>query len=101
MSTERLTVPLQGLTSAAWVADLERVMRQQDGVIWATVNFAAEEANIVYDPAEFDLARLAKAVNEQGCQVVLGAREIANLRSTLPIRRRRLQPRAIWQSWHS
>ncbi len=101
MSAERLTVPLRGLTSAACVAGLEDVMRQQEGVIWAIVNFAAEEANIVYDPATFDLARLAQAVNEHGCEVVLGAREIASLRSTLPIRGRTLQPKFLWRAWRS
>jgi P-type Cu2+ transporter len=101
MSEERLTLPLRGLTSAACVCALERVMREQEGVIWATVNFAAEEANIVYDPATFDLARLAKVVNEQRCAVVLGVAEITSLRSTLPIHRRRLQPEILWRAWRS
>ncbi len=101
MNGMRLTVPLRGLTSAAWVAELERVMRQQEGVIWATVNFAAEEANIVYDPAGFDLARLAKAVEEQGCTVVVGPDQITSLRSTLPIHGHRLQPQVLWRTWRS
>jgi copper chaperone CopZ len=54
------------------VCELERVMGEQEGIIWATVNFAAGEANIVYDPGSFDLASLAKVVNEQGYAVVLG-----------------------------
>ncbi len=74
-------------------------MRQQEGVIWAIVNFAAEEANIVYDPATFDLGRLAKAVRDEGYAVVVGLREITSLRSTLPIRGRRLQAKAPWRTW--
>ena len=59
---ERLKVAILGLTRASCVPEIEQVIREQIGVVWATVNFAAKEASIVYDPVDFDPARVARAV---------------------------------------
>jgi len=87
MSMERLTLPIRGLTCACCVARVEQAMRQQEGVIWATINFAAEEAIVVYDSATFELARLSQAVSRLGYEVVLGPSQLLDLKVTLPVRR--------------
>ncbi len=101
MSTERVIIPLQGLTCAGCVAHVEEIMREQDGVIWATVNFAAQEVLIVYDPATFDVAKLVKAVQKLGYELNLGVEQVTALRAKLPIRRLRLQPGTGGRAWHS
>lgn len=95
MSTERLTLPLRGLTCAGCVARVEQAMRQQEGVIWATINFAGEEAIVVYDSATFDVAKLTQAVSRLGYEVVLGTSQLLELKATLPVRRHLLQT-GLW-----
>lgn len=96
MSTERLTLPIRGLTCACCVAQVEQEMRQQEGVIWATINFAAGEAIVVYDSATFDLARLSQAVSRLGYEVVLGPSQLLDLKVTLPVRRH-LPQTGLWE----
>lgn len=69
---KRLKVLLRDLNCASCVPKIEQVMRQQEGVIWATVNFAAGEAMIIYDPAGFSPSRLVRAVDQLGYQVSFG-----------------------------
>ena len=71
---ERLKVTILGLTRASCVPEIEQVMREQWGVVWATVNFAAAEASIVYDPVDFDLARVAQSVGRLGVGLALAQR---------------------------
>ena len=99
MSTERLTLSVSGLTCASSVAQIEQMMRQQEGVIWATINFAAEETTVVYDSATFDVARLTQAVGRLGCKVVLGTSQLHELRATLPVRRHLLQTGLWGRAW--
>ncbi len=87
MSTERVTVPIQGLACAGCVAHAEEVMREQDGVIWAAINFAAQQVLIVYDPTTFDVAKLVRAVQELGYELSLGIEQLTSLKTRLPIRR--------------
>ncbi len=100
MSTERITIPIRGLAGAGCVARTEEVMRAQDGVIWATINFAAQEVLVMYDPTTFDVVKLMKAVHELGYELSLGLEQVATLKTRLPIRRLRLQPGRGWV-WHS
>jgi Cu+-exporting ATPase len=99
MSTKRLTLSIRGLTCACCVKQVERAMRQQEGVIWATMNFAAEEATILYDSTTFDLARLVKTVSRLGYQVVLGTSQLLEFETTLPIRTRLLQTGSWGRAW--
>ncbi len=92
MRTERITIPIQGLTCAGCVADAEKIMREQQGVIWATINFAAQEVLIVYDPVQFDVVKLVKAVQKSGYELELGLEQLISLKTKLPIRRLPLQP---------
>ncbi len=100
MSTERITIPIRGLAGAGCVARTEEVMRAQDGVIWATINFAAQEVLVMYDPTTFDVVKLMKAVHELDYELSLGPEQVATLKTRLPIHRLRLQPGRGWV-WHS
>lgn len=68
----RLKVPIYNLTCAGCVHHVEQVMRQQDGVVWATVNFAASEAIVIYDPSAFRPSRFIQTIKQLGYQVGLG-----------------------------
>ncbi len=69
---EKLRVRIQNLTCASCVPQIEQVMRQQEGVIWASVNFAAGEATILFDPVAFSAPQLVQAVGLLGFRIVSG-----------------------------
>jgi len=68
---KRVKVILPNLTCASCVLEVEQVMRQQEGVVWAIVNFAAGEATIMYDPKAFRISHIVQAVSALGYQVLL------------------------------
>lgn len=69
---EKLRMSLPGLKCAGCVSRVEQVMRAQPGVIWATLNYAAGEAAVVYDPATFDAAQLMESVSRLDVGLVAG-----------------------------
>ena len=71
MATQRVTVPIRGMTCAGCVSTIEQALRQQDGVIWATVNFAAEEATVIADPSVVGMQRLVQLIRGLGFDVAL------------------------------
>lgn len=75
MATQRVTVPIRGMTCAGCVSTIEQALRQQDGVIWATVNFAAEEATVIADPSVVGVQRLAQLIRGLGFDVALPERK--------------------------
>ncbi len=66
MGTERLTVAIQGMTCASCVSRIEQGLREQEGVIGARVNFAAQEATVAYDPSLFGPLKLAQVIGSLG-----------------------------------
>lgn len=75
MATQRVTVPIRGMTCAGCVSTIEQALRRQDGVIWATVNFAAEEATVIADPSLIGMPRLAQLIRGLGFDVALPERK--------------------------
>jgi len=78
MATNKIVLPVQGITCASCVATVERALNGVPGVANATVNFATEKATVVYDPSVTRLSELASSVGEAGYQVIVE-------RVTLPI----------------
>lgn len=66
MVQQKVVVDLPGLNCAACVRDIERAIRQEEGVIWATVNFASASVTIIYDSSSVRLASLLAAVRKLG-----------------------------------
>ncbi|WP_337876795.1 copper-translocating P-type ATPase [Elioraea sp.] len=62
----RLTLPLSGLSCASCARRVERAATGVPGVATATVNLAAETAEIAYDPGLADAARIAAAIEAAG-----------------------------------
>ncbi len=62
--TARLQI--EGMTCATCAQRIEKVLRQQQGVVSAQVNLATEVATVAYTPTVIDLERLVKAVRGAG-----------------------------------
>jgi cation-transporting ATPase V len=58
-----------GMHCASCAARVERALAQQPGVITATVNYATQQAHLIYDPGTFLLPDTANVVAELGYQI--------------------------------
>lgn len=92
---KRLKLQIPHLTCACCVPDIEQVMRQQAGVIWATISFAAGEATVIYDPAAFKTLQFMQVMNRLGYQVTLDP-ESTRHSQTIP---NNFKPWARMQQW--
>ncbi len=70
VSVSRITLPIRGMTCAVCVSAVENVLRELDGVISASVNFATEKATIEYIPSVVGLRDFKKVIKEAGYEVV-------------------------------
>ncbi len=64
--TERITLPVEGMTCAACQANVQRALQSTAGVRQASVNLMTHEAAVVYDPRVASPERLVEAVKEVG-----------------------------------
>ena len=62
----RLELQVEGMTCAACVSRVERVLRKEPGVLAATVNLATERAAVDYLPATVTPARLQAVIRDAG-----------------------------------
>ncbi len=65
----RVALPLEGMTCASCAARIERVLRKQDGVTQASVNFASAKAAVVFESATTDAESLAESIERAGFRV--------------------------------
>src|SRR5207253_1811617 len=63
--TERLELPIEGMTCASCAARIERKLNKLDGVT-ASVNYATEKAAVEYDPSQVTPDALLDAVEQVG-----------------------------------
>jgi copper chaperone CopZ len=63
---ETLALGIGGMQSGTCAGKIEKLLYGIDGVQTAVVSFAQENAEIVYDPARTNPARLASAVADAG-----------------------------------
>ena len=64
--TTSIEIPITGMTCASCVARNEKALRKTPGVLKADVNFATEQASVVYDPAVVDVEHLREAITKIG-----------------------------------
>ncbi|HUT55845.1 MAG TPA: heavy metal translocating P-type ATPase [bacterium] len=76
MAEREVRLPIIGMTCANCAATVERTLRKKvPGVSSANVNFAAESAFVVYDPALTDFAGMAAAVERAGYKLLPAAED--------------------------
>ena len=70
MSTERISLGVQGMTCANCVARVERALNKLDGVTEATVNLATERASVTYMADAVSIANIRAAITDAGYEVL-------------------------------
>ncbi|MBI2999524.1 MAG: heavy-metal-associated domain-containing protein [Deltaproteobacteria bacterium] len=68
--TSKVTLRVGGMSCASCVATIEGALSNLKGVSKAQVNFAAQKAQVEYDPAQVDLGLIAKAVRDVGYELI-------------------------------
>jgi Cu+-exporting ATPase len=91
-ATERLELPITGMTCASCANRIERSLNRLDGVA-ASVNYATEKARVEFDPGMVAPEQLVEAVAAAGYDAALPASEPAGADppardGTAPLRRR-------------
>jgi len=66
VKTEKVILPIGGMTCAACSARVERTLNKLDGVLEARVNLATEKAAVDYLPGQIGIADLKNAVSKIG-----------------------------------
>ncbi|MET0973131.1 MAG: heavy metal translocating P-type ATPase, partial [Thermoleophilaceae bacterium] len=84
--TDRMELPITGMTCASCANRIERGLNQLDGVS-ASVNYATEKATVTYDRGAVDPQALIAAVEAAGYQAALPATPEED-DPTAPLRRR-------------
>ncbi len=68
--TERMTLPIQGMSCASCVNRVEKALKSVKGVVQANVNLATEKATVEYLLGEVTLRDLKKAIQDAGYRVL-------------------------------
>ena len=77
MATRTITLPVSGMTCANCALNIERSLRKLPGVENASVNFAAERAEVAYDAARIQVADLVAGVEKAGFKAPTARVELA------------------------
>lgn len=79
MKTERIDLPISGMSCASCAAAIESELKKTEGVLDASVNLGVEKASVTFDPEIAKTEDLVKAVRDTGYEVV-------TQKATVPIR---------------
>ena len=81
MTGKRTTLAITGMHCAACASRVEEALREMEGVAEANVNFATEQAGLVFDESRVTLDDIARVVGSAGYGVVLPGAEDAERRA--------------------
>jgi Cu+-exporting ATPase len=68
--TQKVILPVQGMTCASCVNRVQTALDQVPGVIHASVNFATERATVVYSSGQATVEDLATAIASAGYKIL-------------------------------
>ena len=72
-TTDRIDLPITGMTCAACAARIERSLGKSEGVAEAAVNLATERATVTFDPALTSVDRIVATIRDTGYDAILPA----------------------------
>jgi Cu+-exporting ATPase len=73
-TTERIDLPVTGMTCAACAARIERSLNKAEGVEQASVNLATERATVQFDPAVTNLDAIVGTIRSAGYDAIVPAK---------------------------
>ncbi|MBM4466831.1 MAG: copper-translocating P-type ATPase [Chloroflexi bacterium] len=97
--TEKITLPIGGMTCASCVAHVEEALAQVPGVLGVNVNLATEKASVEYIPTVTGLPDLRRAVAEVGYEVLPTTEERAEEELSREVRKMQDARRRMLLAW--
>ncbi|HEU4880315.1 MAG TPA: heavy metal translocating P-type ATPase [Gemmatimonadaceae bacterium] len=73
--SERIDLPVTGMTCAACAARIERSLAKAEGVAEASVNLATERAMVRFDPAVTGVDKIVETIRSAGYDAIIPAAE--------------------------
>lgn len=70
MTDSSVTIPIGGMSCAACAQRVEKAVKKLEGVTSASVNFATENATVVYEPQKIRLSSIRQTIEKAGYQVM-------------------------------
>ena len=71
MNSETMMLPIEGMTCASCVSNIERALRKVEGVSEVNVNLAMERAKVLSSNGDLVLSELVQAIKNAGYDVPL------------------------------
>jgi len=99
VATEKVSLPIGGMTCASCVAHVEEALAQVPGVVSANVNLATEKASVEYIPTLTGLPDFRRAVAEAGYEVLPTAEERAEEELSREVRKMQDARRRMLLAW--
>lgn len=75
VSTVKKALPVLGMSCASCAVSTENIVKQQQGVVYASVNFANNELTVEYLPHVTDTDKLQKAVQSIGYDLMMDSKD--------------------------
>jgi Cu+-exporting ATPase len=97
--TEKIILPIGGMTCASCVAHVEGALASVPGVVRANVNLATEKASVEYVPTLTGLPDFRRAVAEVGYEVLPTAEEKAEEELSREVRKMQDARRRMFLAW--
>ncbi len=76
MKEQRLTLPVRGMSCVNCAANIHKTLATLDGITETTVNFAAEQALVTFDPQRIGLGQIVEKIADLGFSVVSAEQEM-------------------------
>lgn len=70
-ASERIDLPITGMTCAACAARIERSLGKAEGIAEAAVNLATERATVRFDPAVTSVDRIVETIRDTGYDAIV------------------------------
>ncbi len=99
VATEKVSLPIGGMTCASCVAHVEEALAQVPGVLSVNVNLATEKASVEYIPTLTGLADFRRAVADVGYEVLPTAGERAEEELSREVRKMQDARRRMILAW--
>ncbi len=99
VATEKVSLPIGGMTCASCVAHVEGALAKTPGVVSVNVNLATEKASVEYIPTVTGLPDFRRAVAEVGYEVLPTAEEKAEEELSREVRKMQDARRRMLLAW--
>jgi Cu+-exporting ATPase len=99
VATEKISLPIGGMTCASCVAHVEEALAKTPGVLNVNVNLATEKASVEYIPTLTGLPDFRRAVAEVGYEVLPTAEEKAEEELSREVRKMQTARRRMILAW--